>query len=69
MRAVGGGHLAGLGHDVEIRDAGAEPGGMMRYGIPAYLLPRDVLDAEIGIRAGGLCHRDGPANQGAYAPW
>ena len=40
-------HLARLGHEVEIRDAGAEPGGMMRYGIPAYRLPRDVLDAEI----------------------
>ena len=25
-----------------------EPGGMMRYGIPSYRLPRDVLDAEIG---------------------
>jgi NADPH-dependent glutamate synthase beta subunit-like oxidoreductase len=40
-------HLARHGHHVEIRDAGAEPGGMMRYGIPAYRLPRDVLDAEI----------------------
>jgi NADPH-dependent glutamate synthase beta subunit-like oxidoreductase/Pyruvate/2-oxoacid:ferredoxin oxidoreductase delta subunit len=40
-------HLARLGHDVEIRDAGPEPGGMMRYGIPAYRLPRDVLDAEL----------------------
>jgi NADPH-dependent glutamate synthase beta subunit-like oxidoreductase len=40
-------HLARLGHEVEIRDAGAEPGGMMRYGIPAYRLPRDVLDREI----------------------
>jgi NADPH-dependent glutamate synthase beta subunit-like oxidoreductase len=40
-------HLARLGHDVEIRDAGAEPGGMMRYGIPTYRLPRDVLDAEV----------------------
>jgi NADPH-dependent glutamate synthase beta subunit-like oxidoreductase len=40
-------HLARLGHDVEIRDAGAEPGGMMRYGIPSYRLPRDVLDAEL----------------------
>ena len=26
--------------------AGAAPGGMMRYGIPGYRLPRDVLDAE-----------------------
>jgi NADPH-dependent glutamate synthase beta subunit-like oxidoreductase len=41
-------HLARLGHEVEIRDAGEQPGGMMRYGIPAYRLPRDVLDAELG---------------------
>ena len=40
-------HLARLGHEVEIRDAGAEPGGMMRYGIPAYRLPRDVLAGEL----------------------
>jgi formate dehydrogenase beta subunit len=40
-------HLARLGHEVEIHDAGAEPGGMMRYGIPEYRLPRDVVDAEI----------------------
>jgi len=40
-------HLARLGHQVEIRDSGEKPGGMMRYGIPAYRMPRDVLDAEI----------------------
>ncbi|HEX6336130.1 MAG TPA: NAD(P)-binding protein [Jiangellaceae bacterium] len=40
-------HLVRLGHDVTVRDAGDKPGGMMRYGIPAYRLPRDVLDAEI----------------------
>ena len=40
-------HLARLGHEVEIRDAGAEPGGMMRYGIPSYRLPRAILDGEI----------------------
>jgi NADPH-dependent glutamate synthase beta subunit-like oxidoreductase len=40
-------HLVMLGHEVEVRDAFGEPGGMMRYGIPAYRLPRDVLDAEI----------------------
>ena len=40
-------HLTRLGHQVEVRDAGAEPGGMMRYGIPNYRLPRDVLDAEV----------------------
>ncbi len=40
-------HLARLGHEVEIRDAGDRPGGMMRYGIPAYRMPRDVLDGEL----------------------
>jgi 2-oxoacid:acceptor oxidoreductase delta subunit (pyruvate/2-ketoisovalerate family) len=40
-------HLRLLGHDVTIRDSGEHPGGMMRYGIPAYRLPRDILDAEI----------------------
>jgi NADPH-dependent glutamate synthase beta subunit-like oxidoreductase len=40
-------HLARMGHQVEVRDSGTEPGGMMRYGIPSYRLPRDVLDSEI----------------------
>jgi NADPH-dependent glutamate synthase beta subunit-like oxidoreductase len=40
-------HLARLGHEVEIRDAGDVPGGMMRYGIPAYRMPRDVLAGEL----------------------
>ncbi|MFV0428168.1 MAG: NAD(P)-binding protein [Arachnia sp.] len=40
-------HLRMLGHRVEIHDASDLPGGMMRYGIPEYRLPRDVLDAEI----------------------
>jgi 2-oxoacid:acceptor oxidoreductase delta subunit (pyruvate/2-ketoisovalerate family) len=40
-------HLTRLGHAVTIKDAGAEPGGMMRYGIPKYRLPRDILDAEV----------------------
>jgi 2-oxoacid:acceptor oxidoreductase delta subunit (pyruvate/2-ketoisovalerate family) len=40
-------HLARLGHAVTVRDAGPRAGGMMRFGIPKYRLPRDVLDAEI----------------------
>jgi len=40
-------HLARLGHDVTLRDAGPVAGGMMRFGIPRYRLPRDVLQAEI----------------------
>ena len=40
-------HLRRQGHSVTIYEAGANPGGMMRYGIPKYRLPREVLDAEI----------------------
>ena len=40
-------HLARLGHAVTVVDAGPKPGGMMRFGIPRYRLPRAVLDAEI----------------------
>ncbi len=40
-------HLTILGHQVEVIDLGAEPGGMMRYGIPSYRLPRDILSGEI----------------------
>jgi len=40
-------HLALMGHSVEIRDAGPVAGGMMHFGIPAYRMPRDVLDTEI----------------------
>jgi 2-oxoacid:acceptor oxidoreductase delta subunit (pyruvate/2-ketoisovalerate family) len=40
-------HLRRLGHDVTIYDAAPQPGGMMRYGIPRYRLPREVLDAEV----------------------
>ncbi len=41
-------HLARLGHAVEIHEAGPYAGGMMRFGIPRYRLPREVLDAEVG---------------------
>lgn len=40
-------HLARLGHDVTVRDAEEQAGGMMRFGIPRYRLPREILDAEI----------------------
>ncbi|MDO4610745.1 NAD(P)-binding protein [Corynebacterium sp.] len=53
-------HLARLGHDVTVRDMGAKPGGMMRYGIPAYRLPRTILDAEIArIAALGVTFEQG----------
>jgi 2-oxoacid:acceptor oxidoreductase delta subunit (pyruvate/2-ketoisovalerate family) len=40
-------HLRRLGHHVRLVDSAPMLGGMMRYGIPAYRLPRAVLDAEI----------------------
>jgi 2-oxoacid:acceptor oxidoreductase delta subunit (pyruvate/2-ketoisovalerate family) len=40
-------HLRRLGHRVKIVEAGPFAGGMMRFGIPKYRLPRDVLDAEV----------------------
>ena len=57
-------YLARLGYPVTVFEAMPVPGGMMAIGIPAYRLPRDVLQAEIArivglgvdLRAG---HRDG----------
>ncbi len=40
-------HLRRLGHEVQLVDSAPKLGGMMRYGIPAYRLPRAILDAEI----------------------
>jgi formate dehydrogenase major subunit len=40
-------HLLRRGHGAVLFDAHPQPGGMLRYGIPEYRLPRQVLDAEI----------------------
>ncbi len=40
-------HLRRYGHSVHIVEMAGKPGGMMRYGIPTYRLPRNILDAEI----------------------
>lgn len=40
-------HLRLMGHKVTVRDAGPMAGGMMRFGIPSYRLPRHILDAEV----------------------
>jgi NADPH-dependent glutamate synthase beta subunit-like oxidoreductase len=48
-------HLARLGYPVTIFEALPKAGGMLRYGIPEYRLPRKVLDAEIGwIKRSGV---------------
>ena len=39
--------LARRGYRVTVFEAFSRPGGMLRYGIPPYRLPRQVLDAEI----------------------
>ncbi|MDE2399049.1 MAG: FAD-dependent oxidoreductase, partial [Burkholderiales bacterium] len=40
-------HLRRLGHRVTVKEAGPLMGGMMRFGIPQYRLPREVLEAEM----------------------
>ena len=42
-------YLTKLGHTVTVFEAFPRAGGMMRYGIPAYRLPRAVLDDEIRV--------------------
>ncbi|KZL88766.1 FAD-dependent oxidoreductase [Clostridium magnum] len=41
--------LAMEGHQVVIYEAMPHPGGMLRYGIPEYRLPKDILDTEIDV--------------------
>jgi formate dehydrogenase major subunit len=44
-------HLLRGGHGVTVLDAHDEPGGMLRYGIPAFRLPPEVLAQEIAVVA------------------
>ena len=54
--------LVKMGHDVTVFDEHDQLGGMMRYGIPGFRTPRDVLDAEIqrildlGVKTRMKCH-------------
>ncbi len=41
-------HLARMGHEITLFEARPDLGGMLRYGIPSFRLPRAVLDKEIG---------------------
>jgi len=62
VAVVGGGpagltaayYLALAGHRVTLYDRGPKLGGMLRYGIPEYRLPKELLDREINLIA-GLC--------------
>lgn len=42
-------YLSLMGHDVTVYEQRKQLGGMLRYGIPAYRLPRDILDDEINF--------------------
>ncbi len=48
-------HLIRQGYSATVFEAESELGGMLRWGIPQYRLPRDILDKEIsGIEAMGI---------------
>ncbi len=42
-------YLVRLGHSVTVYDSHPKPGGILQYGIPAYRLPKDVLNKEIEL--------------------
>jgi len=47
--------LATEGHQVEIFEASPSPGGMLRYGIPPYRLPNNIIEQEVeGITGLGV---------------
>jgi len=43
------GRLACRGYDVTVFEKEERPGGLLRYGIPPYRLPREILDAEVDL--------------------
>ena len=48
-------YLSIMGHDVTVYEQRKKLGGMLRYGIPAYRLPREILDHEIeGLQKAGF---------------
>ncbi len=63
--------LSRHGYAVTVYEAFSQPGGMLRYGIPRYRLPREVLDAEIGrilelgieLKCGVIVGKDVPLAQ------
>ncbi len=62
-------HLAHHGYGVTIFEAQAEPGGVLRWGIPPYRMPRDVLRREIArLESLGVVVRSGLA-VGRDVPW
>ena len=44
--------LVQMGHPVTVFEAREKTGGLLRYGIPEYRLPRDIIDYEVGFVEG-----------------
>lgn len=42
-------YLSNMGHEVKLFESAPQAGGWLRYGIPEYRLPKDILDAEIEL--------------------
>jgi NADH-quinone oxidoreductase subunit F len=42
-------YLIRLGHEITIFDSNEKAGGVLRYGIPSYRLPKEVLDKELEL--------------------
>lgn len=62
-------HLRRLGYEVTVHEAAQNPGGMLRLGIPAYRLPRELLDRQIAwIASHGIEIRCG-VRVGVAIPW
>ncbi len=62
-------HLVRLGYSVTVFEAAAEPGGMLRLGIPAYRLPRSVLDRQIRWILGHGVALECGVRVGTDLPW
>ncbi len=59
-------YLSRKGHHVDLYEKLPQPGGMLRYGIPGYRLPREVLDCEIAdiLETGAQLHCGVETNPG-----
>ena len=58
--------LSRLGYGCDVFEASSEPGGLLRWGIPAYRLPRHILSHEIGRieNLGASIHCGKPVSRG-----
>ena len=60
--------MAKAGCDVTVFEAFHQPGGVLRYGIPDFRLPNDVVDAEIGISASSASRSSATRSSAGSSP-